>query len=152
MDTKLIQYAQIYDVPTVCKICGRVLVYRGRGEYRCEKCRGKDYDNYGKTRFYIEKNPGASAVDIEKNTGVSKVAIREMLKESRFEIVEGAKSFLRCEGCGGEIRSGRYCQACENDIHLTIERQQREKLRENMQGFALEKSGEKGQRRFVRDK
>lgn len=100
MDTKLIQYAQIYDVPTVCKICGGVLVYRGLGEYRCEKCRGKDYDNYGKTRNYIEKNPGASAVDIEKNTGVSKVAIREMLKESRFEIVEGAKSFLRCEGCG----------------------------------------------------
>ena len=88
MDTKLIQYAQIYDVPTVCKICGGVLVYRGLGEYRC----------------------------------------------------------------GKEIRSGRYCQACENDIHLTIERQQREKLRENMQGFALEKSGEKGQRRFVRDK
>ncbi len=109
MDTKLMQYVQIYDVPTVCNSCGGVLVYKGLGEYHCEKCRTKEYDNYGKTRNYIEKNPGASAVDIEKNTGVSKAAIREMLKESRFEIVEGTKSFLRCEGCGKEVRSGRYC-------------------------------------------
>lgn len=55
MDTKIFQYAQIYDVPTVCKSCGGVLVYRGLGEYRCEKCRGKDFDNYGKTRNYIRK-------------------------------------------------------------------------------------------------
>ncbi|MDE7207978.1 MAG: hypothetical protein K2N90_12640, partial [Lachnospiraceae bacterium] len=67
MDTKLMQYVQIYEVPTVCKSCGGVLVYKGLGEYHCEKCRTKEYDNYGKTRNYIEKNPGASAVDIEKN-------------------------------------------------------------------------------------
>lgn len=152
MDTKLFRYVQIYNVPTICKNCGGVLVYRGLGEYYCEKCKEKDYDNYGKTRNYIEKNPGASAVDIEKNTGVSKAAIREMLKESRFEVVEGAKSFLRCEGCNKEIRSGRYCQECEKNIHLTIEKQQREKLRENMQGFAMNTGGQKGQRRFVRDK
>ena len=89
MDSNLIQYVQIYNVPTVCKNCGGVLVYKGLGEYYCEKCREKDYDNYGKTRNYIEKNPGASAVDIEKNIGVSRVAIREMLKESRFEIAKG---------------------------------------------------------------
>ena len=129
----------------------RLFVDRGLGEYHCEKCKTKDYDNYGKTRNYIEKNPGASAVDIEKNTGVSKAAIREMLKESRFEIVEGTKSFLRCEGCGKEIRSGRYCQECEKDIHKLIEKQQREKLRENLQGFAMNTGGDSGQRRFVRD-
>ena len=152
MDTKLFRYVQIYDVPTVCKNCGSVLVYRGLGEYRCEKCKEQDFDNYGKTRNYIEKHPGASAVDIEKNTGVSKAAIREMLKESRFEIVEGAKSFLRCEGCGKEIRSGRYCQECEKDIHLRIEQQQREKLRENLHGYALNQGGQEGQGRFVRKK
>ena len=151
MDTKLMQYVQIYEVPTVCKSCGGVLVYKGLGEYHCEKCRTKEYDNYGKTRNYIEKNPGASAVDIEKNTGVSKAAIREMLKESLFVIVEGAKSFLRCEGCGKEVRSGRYCQECEKDIHKLIEKQQREKLRENLQGFARKTGGATGQRRFVRD-
>lgn len=152
MDTKIFDYMNIYNVPTNCKKCGDVLVYRGLGEYCCEKCRSMEYDNYGKTRNYIEQNPGATAVDIEKNTGVSKAAIREMLKESRFEIVEGMKSFLRCEGCGKEIRSGRYCSECEKNIHLIIEKQQREKLHKNMQGFAMQKGGEEGQRRFVRDK
>ena len=151
-NTKLFQYMQIYDVPTVCKNCGGVLVYRGLGEYRCEKCKTEDYDNYGKTRNYIEENPGASAIDIEKNTGVSKLAIREMLKESRFEVKEGVKSFLRCENCNAEIRSGRYCEKCENDIHLKIEQQQREKLRENLQGFMMNTSGQEGQRRFMRGK
>lgn len=152
MDTRIFDYMNIYDVPTNCKECGNVLVYRGLGEYCCEKCRALEYDNYGKTRNYIEQNPGASAVDIEKNTGVSKAAIRGMLKESRFEIVEGTKSFLRCEGCNKEIRSGRYCPECEKNIHLMIEKEHREKLRENMQGFAIHKGGDEGQRRFVRDK
>lgn len=58
MDSNLIQYVQIYNVPTVCKNCGGVLVYKGLGEYYCEKCREKDYDNYGKTRNYIEKIQG----------------------------------------------------------------------------------------------
>lgn len=151
-NTKLFQYVQIYNVPTVCKSCGGVLVYRGLGEYICETCKEKDYDNYGKTRNYIEENPGASAVEIEKNTGVSKAAIREMLKESRFEIVEGTKSFLRCESCGKEVRSGRYCPECEKNIHLTIEKQQREKLHENMHGFAMDTGDHEGHRRFVRDK
>lgn len=152
MHIDLKDYVQIYNVPTSCKSCGGVLVYRGLGEYRCEQCNAIDYDNYGKTRTYIEQNPGASAVDIEKNTGVSKAAIREMLKESRFEIVEGARSFLRCEGCRKEIRSGRYCPECEKNIHLSLEKEQRDRLRGKLQGFALNMGGESGQRRFVRDK
>ena len=91
-------------------------------------------------------------MDIEKNIGVSRVAIREMLKESRFEIAKGVKSFLYCEGCGQEIRTGRYCQGCEKEIHLAIERQQREKRRNNAQGFAIGREELEGQRRFRRDK
>lgn len=145
-------YVHIYNIPTSCKHCGGVLVYKGLGEYKCERCDATDYDNYGKARTYIEKNPGATAVDIEKNTGVSKAAIREMLKESRFEIIEGARSFLYCEGCRKEIRSGRYCPECEKNIHTTLEKEQREKMRSKLQGFTVSMGAEEGQRRFVRDK
>ena len=149
---KLKSFMEIYDVPIACKECGGVMVYKGLGEYCCENCKALDYDNYGKTRNYIEKNPGASAVDVERKTGVSRSSIREMLKENRFEVAEGAKSFLRCEGCGKEIRAGRYCKECERNIHLMIEKEQREKSRENMHGYAMYKGGEEGQRRFVRNK
>lgn len=152
MDIKVMSYMEVYDVPTACKKCGGVMVYRGLGEYCCEDCRTLDYDNYGKTRNYIEQNPGASAVDVEKKAGVSRSAIREMLKEARFEVKDGAKSFLRCESCGKELQSGRYCRECEKSIHLAIEKEQRERIRENMHGFAVYKGGEEGQRRFVRNK
>ncbi len=152
MDKRMMSYMEIYNMPTVCKDCGGVLVYRGLGEYCCENCKTFDYDNYGKTRNYIEQNPGASAVDVERKTGVSRASIREMLREKRFEVKEGAKSFLRCESCGKEVRSGRYCNECEKNIHRTIEKEQREKSRENMHGFALNQGGDDGQRRFVRDK
>lgn len=149
---KLKSFMEIYNVPTACKECGGVMIYRGLGEYCCENCKAVDYDNYGKTRNYIEQNPGASAVDVERKTGVSRSSIREMLKENRFEIAEGARSFLRCESCGKEIRAGRYCKECEKNVHLMIEKEQREKNRENMHGFAMHQDGEEGQRRFVRDK
>ncbi len=152
MAMDLAGYLQIYNVPTSCKSCGGVLVYRGLGEYRCEECGAFDYDNYGKARSYIEQNPGASAVDIEKNTGVSKAAVREMLRESRFEIVEGARSLLHCESSRKDIRSGRYCPEWEKNIHLTLEKQQREEHQKKMKAFAMNTQGETGQRRFVRDK
>lgn len=149
---KLKSFMEIYNVPVACVECGSVMVYRGLGEYCCENCKAIDYDNYGKTRNYIEQNPGASAVDVERKTGVSRSSIREMLKENRFEIAEGARSFLRCEACGKEIRAGRYCHECEKNVHLMIENEHREKMRENMRGFAIHQEAEDGQRRFVRDK
>lgn len=150
MDPRLFQYMQVYDVPTVCKDCGGVLVYRGLGEYCCEQCGAKDYDNYGKARNYIEENPGSSVADVEKNTGVHRSAIRWMLKEQRFEISANSRTFLHCEQCGKEIRSGRYCPACEDKVHRAIERQQREELRKDTQGFAMGRREEEGQRRFKR--
>ncbi len=156
MDNRfLTSYTEIYNVPTKCKSCGGVLVYRGLGEYACEECGARDYDNYGKARTYIEQNPGATAVEVEKNTGVSKDAIKAMLREARFEIVKGTRSFLRCESCNKEIRSGRYCPECEKNIHLTLENKQREETRAKLQGFAMNvnnSGSEKGQRRFIRDK
>lgn len=37
-----------YNRPTYCEKCGGVMVFKGVGEYRCEKCGYLDYDDYGK--------------------------------------------------------------------------------------------------------
>ena len=139
-----------YHIPRECKVCGGVMVFKGVGEYRCEKCNALDYDDYGKARLYIEEHPGATAAQIEENMGVSQKTIRLMLKDGRLEIREDSKSFLRCEVCGKSIRSGQFCPECEKNVHRRIEEQQRE-LQQKTKGLGvgIVQKGDEGHRRFI---
>ncbi len=141
-----------YHVPHSCKQCGGVMVFKGVGEYHCEDCGFVDYDDYGKVRLYIEGHRGATAAEIESATGVSQRTIRQMLRESRIEIAEGSKTFLHCEMCGKNIRSGRFCPECEVKVHRSFEEQQRERLQKGAKGFGLQQRNvEEGQKRFRRE-
>ena len=141
-----------YHVPHSCKKCGGVMVFKGVGEYHCEDCGFVDYDDYGKVRLYIEGHRGATAAEIESATGVSQRTIRQMLRESRIEIAEGSKTFLHCEMCGRNIRSGRFCPECEIKAHRSFEEQQRERLQKGAKGYGLQQwNAEEGQKRFRRE-
>lgn len=72
-------------VPERCEACGGGLRYTGLGEYKCERCGALTYDNYGKVRSYIEKNPGATAIEVSKATGVTKSAIKRLLDNDRIQ-------------------------------------------------------------------
>ena len=128
------------------------MIFKGVGEYHCEDCGFVDYDDYGKVRLYIEGHRGATAAEIESATGVSQRTIRQMLRESRIEIAEGSKTFLHCEMCGKNIRSGRFCPECEVKVHRSFEEQQRERLQNGAKGFGLQQRNvEEGQKRFRRE-
>lgn len=139
-----------YHVPKVCTKCGGIMIFKGVGEYHCEDCGEIAYDDYGKARLYIEGHPGATAAEIEQNVGVSQRTIRYMLKEGRLEVTADSATFLRCEVCGKNIRSGTYCNECEVAMHRKFEEQQRERLRKGMQLIGMDKSNGEGQRRFTR--
>lgn len=139
-----------YHIPRECKVCGGVMIFKGVGEYHCEKCNAVDYDDYGKARLYIEEHPGATAAQIEENMGVSQKTIRLMLKDGRLEIKEDSKTFLRCEVCGKNIRSGQFCPECEKNVHRKIEAQQREKQQKAKgMGVSISQKGDEGHRRFI---
>ena len=74
-------------IPQYCPKCGSKFRYIGVGEYACEECGFKDYDDYGKVRNYIEQHPGSNIVEVEARTGVKKAAIRRLLDEERFSLV-----------------------------------------------------------------
>ena len=141
----------MYHVPRVCTECGGVMVFKGVGEYHCERCGFVDYDDYGKVRLYIEENKGATAAEIESAVGVSQRVVRRLLKDGRIEIAEGSNVFLRCELCGKPIRSGQYCPECEIKVHRRMEEKQRDLMRKDTHGFGLDVKGEEGQKRFVRE-
>ena len=143
--------ADVYNRPVYCKECGGVMIYKGVGEYKCEDCGIKDYDDYGKVRNYIEKHHGATAAKASEATGVSQKTIRTMLKESRLEIAPNSRAFLKCEMCGEDIRFGRFCSKCELIYHRKIEEKSRA-IRNNMTGYGMEHDVQDGAKRFRRDK
>lgn len=142
-----------YNRPAYCQECGGVMVYKGCGEYTCEECGGREYDDYGKVRNYIEKHQGATAAQVADATGVSQKSIREMLKEERLEIAPNSNTFMKCEICGTTIRSGRYCGKCEVAYHRSIEEKARSARNINLSGFSTERrGGEEGSKRFTRER
>ena len=150
MDVERLLMPEAYNIPRQCTECGGVMVFKGLGEYECEGCGQLAYDDYGKVRNYIEVHRGANAAQIEEATGVSQKTIRRLLKEGRLEIAEGSKSFLRCELCGKDIRSGQYCPECEIKMHRSLEAKQRENNHKNMQVFSGAQKGDEGHKRFTR--
>lgn len=138
-----------YNRPYECSNCGGLMIFKGCGEYECEDCRNKEYDDYGKARNYIENNPGATSADITTHTGVTQKAIRQMLKESRLEVAQDSKVLLRCEICGADIRTGVLCKNCEAAYHRKLE--EKERAARSMSGYGAEREvNQKGEKRFSR--
>lgn len=141
-----------YNAPAKCEKCGCMrLQYKGVGEYKCEECGYFMYDDYGKVRNYIEKNPGATASEVSSATGVSKDKIRHLLREDKIQIAPGSVTFLHCEKCGVEIRSGKYCTSCQK---LVSDKEMLEKASARKPGisggFGKAIKGDSGAKRFSR--
>lgn len=141
----------IYNRPVECKECGGIMIYKGVGEYKCEDCGALEYDDYGKARNYLEGHRGATAAEVSEATGVSQKKIRTMLKESKLEVAANSREFLRCEMCGENIRSGRFCPKCEAIYHRNVEAEARAN-RKSVTGYGAEQTAEEGAKRFRRDK
>lgn len=139
-----------YHIPRTCEKCGGVMIFKGVGEYHCEECGEVAYDDYGKVRLYIEEHRGATAAQIESAIGVPQRTIRQMLKEGRLEVAADSRAFMYCEICRKPIRSGMYCPECEMKVHRSMEAEQREKRRRDLQGYGQGPKGDDGQRRFMR--
>ena len=142
--------ANPYNRPMECAKCGGVMIFAGVGEYHCEDCDAVDYDDYGKVRNYLEAHRGATAAEVEMFTGVSQRTIRNLLKEDRLEISADSVAFLRCEICGRNIRSGRYCPKCLTDSNRRMEEEQRRKRSAKMQGHSMQQQSQEGAKRFNR--
>jgi tRNA(Ile2) C34 agmatinyltransferase TiaS len=140
-----------YHVPKECEKCGSAMIFKGVGEYQCEKCGFIAFDDYGKVRIFLEQHPGANSRDVEEGTGVSGRAIRQMLREDKLEVAPDSKVFIRCEICGRNIRSGMFCPECEVKYRYLMEENAKRRQNKTMQGFGMERlKGEKGEKRFVR--
>ena len=144
-----------YNRPTYCSECGGVMVFKGLGEYQCEKCGFLEYDDYGKVRNYLDEHRGANVTQISEATRVSHKSIRDMIKENRFEVIDSRGGYIRCEMCGESINSGKLCAKCEAIFHRQVEedaRILRKAKAPSRSGSAAATQGESGSKRFTYDR
>lgn len=144
-----------YHAPTRCSKCGYDLTFKGVGSYMCERCHNVEYDDYGLVRNYVEIHPGASVAEVSDATGVDERDINEMLRDGRIEIAAESKVFLKCDGCGKEIRFGKYCSECSKLAAAARAKKMRDKERaersKNLSGVAVATdSAASGAKRFER--
>lgn len=140
-----------YSRPSICQECQGIMIFQGLGQYKCEGCGKLEYDDYGKTRNFIEENPGANVSVIAAETGVSRKSINHMIKEGRFEITKDSRTFLLCEVCGVNIRSGRVCKNCESTYHKAYEEDIRKRHILGGYGKAEQNEDSSGSKRFKRE-
>lgn len=141
-----------YNRPYTCEKCGGKMLFKGVGEYQCESCREVAFDDYGKVRGYIEHHHGATVAEVSEETGVAKSRIRELLREERIEVAPTSTVFLKCEKCGTNILSGRYCTECVKKLTMEdmAEKARVAAKKKNVHGFGKAAPGESGAKRFHR--
>lgn len=97
-----------------CKRCHHVFQRTGIEEV-CPQCAPLDEEEFRRIKEYLEEHQGASSSEVMRVLGVSLNQIKRYLREERLEIIGDNKGFIRCDGCGKPLSSGRYCEICYKD-------------------------------------
>lgn len=147
---------EMFNKPEYCRKCKGEMEFKGLGHYKCIKCGFEDLDDYGIVREYIENHKNATVGEISVMTGVSQSVINQMLREARFEVSGTSRVFLKCDGCGVEIKMGRYCPTCAK-LKEAMDLQRKKKAmaeshKAQMSGVGMQQIGESGAKRFTRDR
>lgn len=96
----------------VCKNCRRLFKYYGFGSRYCPECAKIDEEQRDKVRAFIREHGPENKYEISLATGVPESEIAQYLRDGMLEIPEGSAAYIKCESCGRDIRSGRWCPEC----------------------------------------
>ncbi len=102
-----------------CRRCGRMYNYIG-GPPICLDCKNADEEVFKRIKDYLYQFPGATLSQVALDCDVSVEKIKMFLREGRLEITDGANIILECERCGKSIKTGRFCNECQNQLHNDI--------------------------------
>ena len=65
---------------------------------------------------YLRKNPKAPLNKIAEENEVTVKQIKQWVREERLTFTEESQITLECEGCGGKVLTGRFCDRCRNSL------------------------------------
>ncbi|RMH54948.1 MAG: flagellar protein [Candidatus Hydrogenedentota bacterium] len=116
---------------TKCARCGELFV-RERFHI-CPKCRQEEAKIIDTLRRYVAENPMAELDELARITAVKKEKILQFVREGKLISIDSPALKIRCEECGTEITSGRFCRPCSRKLT--------EELSKTIQGIRPKKTG-----------
>lgn len=98
-----------------CRKCGKMFNY-AFGPIICPDCISAQEELFQKAKKYVQDNPGCDIQELSENVEVDANQIRQWIREERLQFSDDSPIRIACESCGSMIRSGRYCDACKNEM------------------------------------
>ncbi len=98
-----------------CARCGRMFQSEGGGKL-CARCLDNDEEDFKVVREYVYDNPGANIPEVAENTGVAEEKILKFLRQGKLILKDELSMVLDCERCGKPIKTGRFCEACNQEM------------------------------------
>jgi uncharacterized protein len=78
----------------------------------CPECFKEEEAIFEKTRNFIKENPKVSLDVVSLELDISVKKIQKYIKEGRIDVSESEGITMKCDSCGKNINSGRYCDKC----------------------------------------
>lgn len=98
-----------------CRNCGRLFNYLG-GPNICPACRDEVEKKFQDVKEFIRENPRANIQEISEANEVSSSQIKHWIREERLQFADDSPMGIECEICGASIKTGKYCEACKNNM------------------------------------
>lgn len=98
-----------------CRNCGNLFNYV-MGPMICPACKESLEAKFQEVKQYISEHPGVGIRQVSDACDVETSTIQQWLREERLEVTENSAIFLSCDGCGANIRSGRFCDKCKANL------------------------------------
>ena len=98
-----------------CHRCGKMFTAIA-GKTICQNCEKAEEEDFKKVKEYIEEHKEATLDIIVRETEIPLKRVSKFIREGRIEITLGLREAFRCESCGAQIVTGRYCERCFTSI------------------------------------
>ena len=95
-----------------CKKCGKMFNYIV-GAPICPACAKAVEEKFKEVKEYVYDHPLVSLKELSDVMEVSIPQIRKWIREERLSFAEDSPIGIDCEGCGCNIKTGRFCPACK---------------------------------------
>lgn len=110
-----------------CPRCNKIFVRNLREV--CQDCFKIEEEDFQTVYQFVRKkeNRQASMLEVEEETGVKKSLIVKFIKQGRLHLYSFPNLTYPCESCAKEIREGRICGDCKDNITKGLNRVESEK-------------------------
>lgn len=98
-----------------CKKCGRIFNYIA-GMPICPACKESMEEKFQEVKKFVQLNKTAGINEIATECEVEINQIHQWIREERLFFSDDSPIGINCESCGAMIKTGRFCEACKNNM------------------------------------